>query len=305
MLILGISANFVLDFVHVALKGIIINAEVSSLKTSFSYEASLLLLAPTFVLLPPSLVTRASSSHFGGKMLMYAYDKLVFLLSPKSSKDYTLHRSGALVSLFLFTLLVLLAFYYSGVTFLSGDGLTPDCTVASYLATEVLPPSFAGFFFVRLVSRRLPPVKSNNSSSLQAALADPQLAILAACVYIIFYLFFLLVLTTDLLTTQGSVDTVASAALVCSFHFKRCFNACAFRPVFPTITLRQLSTVPNRDTSAASPASSEGTSVTASSSNSRTALDVAVPPLSTYRHLLMKRLKHPMLYDSEAKGILG
>lgn len=46
MLILGISANFVLDFVHVALKGIIINAEVSSLKTSFSYEAPLLLLAP-------------------------------------------------------------------------------------------------------------------------------------------------------------------------------------------------------------------------------------------------------------------
>jgi hypothetical protein len=46
MLILGISANFVLDFVHVALKGIIINAEVSSLKTSFSYEAALLLLAP-------------------------------------------------------------------------------------------------------------------------------------------------------------------------------------------------------------------------------------------------------------------
>jgi hypothetical protein len=46
MLILGISANFVLDFVHVALKGIIINAEVSSLKISFSYEAPLLLLAP-------------------------------------------------------------------------------------------------------------------------------------------------------------------------------------------------------------------------------------------------------------------
>ncbi len=39
MLVLGISANFILDFVHVALKGIIINAEIANLKASTSYTA--------------------------------------------------------------------------------------------------------------------------------------------------------------------------------------------------------------------------------------------------------------------------
>ena len=65
MLILGISANFVLDFVHVALKGIIINAEVSSLKTSFSYEASLLLLAPY----APRVIAPSPRSYGGTSLL--------------------------------------------------------------------------------------------------------------------------------------------------------------------------------------------------------------------------------------------
>jgi hypothetical protein len=200
MLILGISANFVLDFVHVALKGVIINAEVSSLKTSFSYEAPLLLLAPTFASLLPFRVMRASSSHFGDKMLTYAYAKVLLLISPKSSKDYALYQSSALVyEPFLFTLLVLLCFYCSAGTFLSGDGLTPglDCTVASYLATEVLPPSLAGFFFVRLVSRRLPPTEQVNPGSPQAIPRSEAFYTLIVCAYLVFYTLSLLVLTTD------------------------------------------------------------------------------------------------------------
>lgn len=39
MLVLGVSANFVLDFVHVALKGIVINAEVGTLKSGGFYVA--------------------------------------------------------------------------------------------------------------------------------------------------------------------------------------------------------------------------------------------------------------------------
>jgi hypothetical protein len=98
---------------------------------------------------------------------------------------------------------------------------------------------------------------------------------------------------------------VASATFLCSFRFGSCFDRHSFHPASTGTTARQLSTVPNRDADAASPASSEGTSVTPSGSSPRTALDVAVPPLSTYKHLLIKRLKHPMLYDSEAKGIVG
>jgi hypothetical protein len=200
MLILGISANFVLDFVHVALKGIIINAEVSSLKISFSREASLLLLVPTFVLLPSFRVTRASSSHFGGKMLTHAYDKVVFLISPKSSKDYTLHRRRVLVyGFFLFTLLILLCFYCPDDTFLSGDGLTPglDCTAASYLATEALPPSLSGFFFVRLVSRHLPPTAQVNPCSPQDVPRSEAFYTLIIGAYLVFYTLSLLLLTTD------------------------------------------------------------------------------------------------------------
>jgi hypothetical protein len=192
MLILGISANFVLDFVHVALKGIIINAEVSSLKISFSLEASLLLLAPTFVLLPSFRVTRASLTH--------AYDKVVFLISPKSSKDYTLHRRRVLVSgVFLFTLLILLCFYCPDDTFLSGDGLTPglDCTAASYLATEALPPSLSGFFFVRLVSRHLPPTAQVNPCSPQDVPRSEAFYTLIIGAYLVFYTLSLLLLTTD------------------------------------------------------------------------------------------------------------
>jgi hypothetical protein len=75
MLILGISANFVLDFVHVALKGIIINAEVSSLKTSFSYEASLLLLAPAVT---PSPLTQVTSMQPKNLTLECSYQKHPF-----------------------------------------------------------------------------------------------------------------------------------------------------------------------------------------------------------------------------------
>jgi hypothetical protein len=105
--------------------------------------------------------------------------------------------------------------------------------------------------------------------------------------------------------TKEEVDTAASAALVCFSRFRSCFDRCSFHQVATSVAARQLSTVPSRDASAASSVSSEEASVTPSGSNSRNALDVAVPPLASYKHLLMKRFKHPLLYDSEAKGILG
>lgn len=56
-----------------------------------------------------------------------------------------------------------------------------------------------------------------------------------------------------------------------------------------------------------SPAISSGGSAAPATANSRgiAAADIAVPPLSAYKHLLSKRIKHPGLYDKEAKGLLG
>ena len=98
---------------------------------------------------------------------------------------------------------------------------------------------------------------------------------------------------------------MASAALICSFRFRPYFARYGFHQASTSAPARQLSTAPNGGASAASPATTEGTSVTPAGSSSRTALDVAVPSLSSYKHLLIKRHKHPMLYDSEAKGFLG
>jgi hypothetical protein len=66
---------------------------------------------------------------------------------------------------------------------------------------------------------------------------------------------------------------VASAALLCSSRFGSCFDRHSFYPASTGTTARQLSTVPSRDTGAASPASSEGTSVTPS---------VGIPPLTGF-----------------------
>lgn len=57
MLVLGISANFVLDFVHVALKGIVINAEVGTLKAGGFYGA-----IPPLLPLAYAPVTRCTCS---------------------------------------------------------------------------------------------------------------------------------------------------------------------------------------------------------------------------------------------------
>jgi len=292
MLILGISANFVLDFVHVALKGIIINAEVGSLKTSFSYEA--------LPLLPPVAFTTDSRTQVTSMQptnltLECSRQKNPFRILDSSPFPF-------LVSLFLFTLLVLLNFYCSSGTFLS-DELVPgsSCTIADHVAAEVLPPSLAGFHFVRFVSRRLPPMEqAAKQETPQATTYDGWFYTLAVCAYLVFYTSFLLVFATDLFSTQEEGSTPASAALVCFFHIK------SYQPVVLWSTrVSNLSTLSDSDSPAASPASSGETSVTTTGNNPRSSVDIATPPFSTYKHLLMLRFKHPLLYDSEAKGIIG
>lgn len=67
MLVLGISANFILDFVHVALKGIIINAEIANLKASTSYAAlppfTTYAFGPSYLSFAQTLYTATPSDH--------------------------------------------------------------------------------------------------------------------------------------------------------------------------------------------------------------------------------------------------
>jgi len=292
MLILGISANFVLDFVHVALKGIIINAEVGSLKTSFSYEALPLSPVVAFATDPRTQVTSMQPTNL---TLECSRQKHPFHILDSSLFPF-------LVSLYLFTLLVLLNFYGSSNTFLSVELTSGStCTIADPLAAEVLPPSLAGFLFVRFVSRRLPPMEQEaKQEAPQATQYDEWFYALGVCAYLVVYIIFVLFVTTDLFSTQEEVSTLASAALVCSLLRK------SYLPVFLCSTrVSNLSTLSGRDSPAASPASSGETSVTTTGNASQSSLHIAPPPFSAYKRLLMLRFKHPLLYDSEAKGILG
>ena len=98
---------------------------------------------------------------------------------------------------------------------------------------------------------------------------------------------------------------MATAALACFSSFRPRFGGCSSCQAATCVTPRQLSTVSGGGAKASLPVATEGISAAPLSSSARTALEVAVPPLSAYRHLLMKRLKHPLLYDPEAKGFLG
>lgn len=98
---------------------------------------------------------------------------------------------------------------------------------------------------------------------------------------------------------------MATAALACFSSFRPSFGGRSSRQAATCVTPQQLSTVSGGGAKASLPVATEGISAAPLSSNARTALEVAVPPLSAYRHLLMKRLKHPLLYDPEAKGFLG
>jgi hypothetical protein len=63
--------------------------------------------------------------------------------------------------------------------------------------TPTLTPSLSGFFFIRLVSRRLPPTEQVNPGSPQDAPLSEVVYTLLIGAYLVFYALSLIVLTTD------------------------------------------------------------------------------------------------------------
>ena len=179
MLILGISANFVLDFVHVALKGIIINAEVSSLKTSFSYEASLLLLAPYV----PRVIASAPRSY-SFTSLLRCNIFVIRTVTATAVKSKVKPPKNSIPKKESHSLLPAAA----------PHNTKPKARNTSQPArrkpTSPLPSVLLGFFFIRLVSRRLPP------TGRVAQLNGPAYTAFIVA-YLAFYALSLMVLTTD------------------------------------------------------------------------------------------------------------
>jgi len=179
MLILGISANFVLDFVHVALKGIIISAEVSSLKTSFSYEAPLLLLAPY----APRVIA-SSPRSYSGTSLLYCNIFVIRTMTTTTAKSKVKPPKNSIPKKESHSLYCLRL-----------PHATPsprrEITLSQHdVSLLPLPPVLSGFFFIRLVSRSLPP------TGRVAPLSGPAYTALIGA-YLAFYALSLLVLTMD------------------------------------------------------------------------------------------------------------
>jgi hypothetical protein len=179
MLILGISANFILDFVHVALKSIIINAEVSSLKTSFSYEAPLLLLVPY----APRVIASALRSYSFTSLLCcnIFVIRTVAVITAKSKVKSPKNSIPKKES-------------HSLLPAAAPHNTKPKARNNSQPArrkpTSPLPPALSGFFFIRLVSRSLPP------TGRVAPLSGPAYTVFIGA-YLAFYALSLMVLTTD------------------------------------------------------------------------------------------------------------
>ena len=178
MLILGISANFVLDFVHVALKGIIINAEVSSLKTSFSYEAPLLLLAPY----APRVIASAPRSY-NVTSLLCCNIFVIRTVTATTAKSKVKSPKNSIPKKESHSLLPAAAPHNTK------PKVRNNSQPARRKPTSPLPPVLSGFFFIRLVSRSLLP------TGRVAPLSGPAYTALIGA-YLAFYALSLLVLTT-------------------------------------------------------------------------------------------------------------
>ena len=179
MLILGISANFVLDFVHVALKGIIINAEVSSLKTSFSYEASLLLLAPY----APRVIAPSPRSY-GGTSLLCCNIFVIRTMTPTTAKSKVKSPKNSIPKKEPHSL------YCPRLPHVTPSPRREMTLSQHDVSLLPLSPVLSGFFFIRLVSRGLPPTRR------VAPLSGPAYTALIGA-YLAFYALSLMVLTMD------------------------------------------------------------------------------------------------------------
>lgn len=104
------------------------------------------------------------------------------------------------------------------------------------------------------------------------------------------YLFLLTLFTMLFIISDNFVGFAA-----CSFFLTRPYSSQRSN------LLRLMGTTPDRS----APQKGDSTSLAVPGASSQTSLEVAVPPFSAYKHLLIGRSKHPLLYDKDAKGFLG